>query len=218
MPRHPQTPDRLHPGRPCSSGTEHRRAPGCRREISCRTGRKSDTRLLPSLSRVTPSAASEHFLELLGCPISRSLTACCVCLELRPLPSTGITRLQRYCEPLRHPSALGLSLAGVRLIILITHWGFPCCVRFPCVHAAATTPVQRLGVVLAHLTQSCQPSPVGSPGRPAHRPFRGLLGVHSRCGLHTRAVTVCRDPLSEGFRHVVSSMPAPVASGWSARR
>src|SRR5258707_12544489 len=54
-----------------------------------------------------------------------------------------------------------------------------------------------------------------SPGRPAHRPFRGMLGVHSRCGLHTRAVTVFRDPLSEGFRHFVSSMPAPVASGWS---
>jgi hypothetical protein len=32
-------------------------------------------------------------------------------------------------------------------------WGFPCCVRFPRVRAAATTPVQRLGVVLAHLTQ-----------------------------------------------------------------
>src|SRR5215831_18834431 len=55
----------------------------------------------------------------------------------------------------------------------------------------------------------------GSPGRPAHRPFRGLLGVHSRYGLHTRAVTVIRDPLSEGFRHFVSSMPAPVASGGS---
>ena len=26
-------------------------------------------------------------------------------------------------------------------------------------------------------------------GQPAHRPFRGLLGVHSRCGLHTRAIT-----------------------------
>jgi hypothetical protein len=25
-------------------------------------------------------------------------------------------------------------------------------------------------------------------GRPAHRPFRGLLGVQSRDGLHTRAV------------------------------
>jgi hypothetical protein len=33
------------------------------------------------------------------------------------LPSTGITRLQRYCEPLRIPKAPGLSLAGVRLII-----------------------------------------------------------------------------------------------------
>src|SRR6266446_10743960 len=42
-----------------------------------------------------------------------------------------------------------------------------------------------------------------------------MLGVHSRCGLHTRAVTVFRDPLSEGFRHFVASMPAPVASGWS---
>src|SRR5580700_7548989 len=177
----------------------------------------SDSRLPPSLSRVTPSAVSEHFSELLGCPISRPRTACCVCLELRPLPSTGITRLQGYCEPLRHPSAPGLSLTGVRLIILITHWGFPCCARFPCVHAAATTPVQRLGVLVAH-TQRCQPSPEGSPGRPAHRPFRGLLGVHSRCGLHTRAVTVFRDPLSEGFRHFVTSMPAPVASGWSGRR
>ena len=67
--------------------------------------------------------------------------------------------------------------------------GFPCCVRFPCVHAAATTPAQRLGVLLRSFTQPCQPSPKGSSGRPAHRPFRGLLGVHSRYGLHTRAVT-----------------------------
>jgi hypothetical protein len=33
---------------------------------------------------------------------------------------------------------------GVRLIFLTTPWGFPCCVRFPCVHAVATTPAQRL--------------------------------------------------------------------------
>jgi hypothetical protein len=42
--------------------------------------------------------------------------------------------------------------------------------------------------------------------------------THSRCGLHTRAVTVIRDPLPEGFRHFVASMPAPVASGWSGCR
>src|SRR5215468_11800334 len=50
-----------------------------------------------------------------------------------------------------------------------------------------------MGVVLARVAQPCQPSPVPRPGRPAHRPFRGLLSVHSRCGLHTRTVTVCRD-------------------------
>ena len=66
---------------------------------------------------------------------------------------------------------------------------FPRCVRFPCVHAAATTPVQQRGVFLAHLAPPYQPSPEGSPGRSAHRPFRSLLGVHSRCSLHTRAVT-----------------------------
>src|SRR6266542_2516390 len=63
--------------------------------------------------------------------------------------------------------------------------------------------------------QPYQPSPKGLPGRPAHRPFRGLLGVHSRYGLHTRAVTVYRDTLTEGFSHFVASMTAPVASGWS---
>ena len=50
-------------------------------------------------------------------PISRSLATSCVCLELRSLPSPGVTRLHRYCEPLRRPAAPGLSLAGVQLVI-----------------------------------------------------------------------------------------------------
>ena len=70
----------------------------------------------------------------------------------------------------------------------------------------------------AHSPQPYQPSPKGLSGRPAPRPFRGLLGVHSRYGLHTRAVTVYRDTLSEGFSHFVTSMTAPVASGWSGCR
>src|SRR5215471_6251791 len=57
---------------------------------------------------------------------------------------------------------------------LITHWGFPCCVRFPCVHAAATTPVQRLGAFLAHLTQPYQPSPEGVAGSACTSTFSGL--------------------------------------------
>src|SRR5271165_6833260 len=62
------------------------------------------------------------------------------------------------------------------------------------------------------------PSPIWQSGRPVHCPFRGLLGVHSRYGLHTRAVTVYRDTLTRGFSHFVTSMTAPVASGWSGCR
>src|SRR5436305_13859891 len=93
--------------------------------LICRRERRSGSRLLPSLSRATPSAVSEHSSELIGYPISRSLTTCCVRLELRSLPSPGITRLPRYCEPLRLPRAPGLSLAGVRLVIADRTLGSP---------------------------------------------------------------------------------------------
>ena len=49
-------------------------------------------------------------------------------------------------------------------------------------------------------------------------PIQGLLGVYSRYGLHTRAVTVYRDTLIEGFSHFVTSMTAPIASGWGGCR
>ena len=65
-------------------------------------------------------------------PNLRSFTTSCVSPEPRPLPSTGITRLHQYYEPLRHPTAPGPSLTGVRLLDpSSTPWGFPCCVRFP---------------------------------------------------------------------------------------
>src|SRR5215472_201503 len=65
-----------------------------------------------SSSKSTAPAPPPVFLNIqyrhlrditLGCPISRSLTTSCVGLELRPLPSTGITRLPRYYEPPCHP-------------------------------------------------------------------------------------------------------------------
>ena len=42
-------------------------------------------------------------------------------------------------------------------------------------------------VRICSIPQPYQSSPIQYSGRPAHHPFRGLLGVHSRCGLHTRA-------------------------------
>ena len=46
-----------------------------------------------------------------------SFATFCVCLELRSLPSTRVTRFPRYYEPLRHPKAPGPSLTGVRLVL-----------------------------------------------------------------------------------------------------
>ncbi len=48
-------------------------------------------------------------------------------------------------------------------------------------------------------SQPCQHSSEWQPGQPAHRHFRGLLGVHSRCGLHTCVVTI-RDALNRRLR------------------
>src|SRR6202166_326287 len=78
-----------------------------------------------TLSRATPSAVSDHLSELIGFPISRSFPTYCVCLELRSLPSTKVTRLQRYYEPLRHPKAPSLSLTGFRLVIADHALGLP---------------------------------------------------------------------------------------------
>ncbi|MDR3566441.1 MAG: hypothetical protein P4L43_00275, partial [Syntrophobacteraceae bacterium] len=51
-------------------------------------------------------------------------------------------------------------------------------------------------------------------GRLPHWTFRGLLGVHSRYGLHTRQITFMILYV-EGFRRFVTSAPAPTATGWS---
>ena len=143
---------------------------------------------LPSLSRATPSAVSEHSSELIGCPISRSLTTYCVRLELRPLPSTGVIRLQRYCEPLRRPRAPDLSLAGVRLVIADHALGLPvlralslctCCRHYP-------------GAAAGRLASLASPSRVSLPrygGRVGLRivlfevcsAFTALRPAHSRC-------------------------------------
>ena len=144
-----------------------------------------------------------------------SFSTYCVDLELRPLPSTGITRLPRYYEPLRHPKAPGLSLAGVRLIIPDHAKGLPVLRAFSLCTCCRHYPGAADGRRLRSIAQPYQPSPVRRPGRPARFPFRGLLGVHLRCGLHTRAGHLFVTLLPEGFGHFVTSMTAPVASGWS---
>ena len=93
---------------------------------------------------------------------------------------------------------------------LATQWGFPCCARFPCVHAAATTPVQRL----AHA-----PNRISLPWKGCrvalHIVLFEVCSAFTRVAACTLALSPIRDTLIEGFNLFVTSMTAPVASSGS---
>jgi len=142
----------------------------------------------PLLSRATPSAVSEHSAEFIGCPISRSFTTYFVCLELRSLPSTGITRLQRYYEPLRHPKAPGLSLAGFRLVIADHAMGLPvlrtlslctCCRHYP--GAAAGRILRSFTPAVSAFPERVIGSACASSFSRLARRSLALRPAHSRC-------------------------------------
>src|ERR1700687_2040777 len=171
-----------------------------------------------TLSRATPSAVSEHSSELIGFPISRSFTTYCVCLELRSLPSTGVTRLPRYYEPLRHPRAPGLSLTGFRLVLADHALGLPvfrtlslctCCRHYP-------------GAAAGRTLRSTSPSRISLPRKGRRVGLRIVLfeafSAFTRVTACTLALSPIRDTLTRGFSHFVTSMTAPVASGWSVCR
>src|SRR5260370_37100205 len=74
-------------------------------------------------------------------PLSLAVVASCVRLQLRPLPSTGVTRCRQYYQPLRHPSQPGLPLASCPLIHTEITAGTSRVAHDPlCVHAIANTP------------------------------------------------------------------------------
>ena len=114
-------------------------------------------------------------------PQSPFLCPSCLHLELRPLPSTGITRLPRYYEPLRHPKAPGLSLTGVRLVIADHAKGLPVLRALPLCTCCRHYPGAATGDTLCSFPQPYQPSP--KAGRPAHDLFEA-------CSAFTR-VTAC---------------------------
>ena len=133
-------------------------------------------------------------------------------LDVRPLPSTGVTRLQRYYEPVRHPTRPGLSLAGVRVGLLSHRWGFPCCVRSPC--ADMPSPLPRRD---RQLGSGCSPvcddgglpqmSAGSAPASTFSRPARRLLTLWPACS-RGRLATLS----IEGFGSFVASATAPIAT------
>ena len=156
---------------------------------------------MPSLWHATSSATSEPSLEVLGShqsPGSRYFD-----VELRPLSSTGVTRLQRYYGPLRHPRRPGLALAGCRLMGYHHRRGFPCCLGSPSKHAVAITPTGPLGARFALLPQRRRPSP--QSGRVGSR-----ITFFEACSAftHVTACLVAKSPCDPLHRRLwASSLP-----------
>jgi hypothetical protein len=172
----------------------------------------------PLLLRATPSAVSEHLSEFIGCPISRSFTTYCVCLELRSLPSTGVTQLQRYYEPLRHPRAPGLSLASVRLILANHALGLPVFRAFSLCTCRRHYP----GAASGRIASLISSRRINLPRKGCRVGLRIVLFEDCSAFTHVAACTLALSPihdtLIEGFSHFVTSMTAPIASGWSGCR
>src|ERR1700730_4312694 len=116
------------------------------RGTPCRIEDRTDTRVLPSLSHVMQSAASEHLVEFPGYPISPP----------SPLSTSTGTRapsLRRHylassvlrALPTPHRARSDLHRPPVGLSLKTTRWGLPCCPNSRCVRAVVTTPVELLG-------------------------------------------------------------------------
>ena len=124
--------------------------------------------------------------------------------EVRPLSSTGITRLPRYYEPVRHPKRPGLSLTGVRLAARCHRRGFPVLRRPPTQTCRRHYPGGTAdGIELLPGNQRPRPSPcvswVGS-----------RISVFEACSAFTR-VTACllAEPLKRSFPSKASAISLP---------
>ena len=144
-----------------------------------------------------------------------SFVASCVRLQPRPLPSTRITRLHRYYEPLRHPIRPGRSLASCRLIRTAITAGTSRVAYGPqCLHAVANTPAGLMETCSLLRFHRLRPSP--KPGR-----VGSCISRFEACSAFTH-VTACMlawSPLAtfytRGFSSLVASTAALIATEWS---
>jgi len=83
-----------------------------------------------------------------------------------------------------------------------------------CACMPSPLPRQVRGNPFARTLPSLSAFPVRQVGRLLHQPFRGLLSVYSRYGLHARRVAYAT-LYTEGFSSFVASPAASVATGWN---
>ena len=121
-----------------------------------------------------------------------------------------------HCETLRLPTAPGLSLAGIRLIIPDHAVGSPALRTLSLCTCRRHYPGAASGRMISARNPAVSAFPERSSGPPAHRPFRGSAFTHVTAW--TLALSPIRDTHTESFSYFVTSTAAPVAFGWSVRR
>ena len=84
------------------------------------------------------------------------------------------------------PCRPGLPLTRSRLECALHRQGFPCCNHPPLPCVPPPLPRRSRSVRASPSSRPMAAFPVIQAGRPPRCPFRGLLGVHSRCGPHGR--------------------------------
>ena len=129
--------------------------------------------------------------------------------EVRPLPSTGVTRLPRYYEPVRRPTRPDRALAGLRLTPHRHRGGFPCCLFSLCGPAVASTPAGSSGLPALRTARGVQP--LWSEG---WQPSSHASRVGSRISVFEASMAftvVTADSLAEPLRRPFAS-EASVAS------
>jgi hypothetical protein len=143
----------------------------------------------------------------------QSLAASCVVLELRSLPSGGVTRFRRYYEPLRHLGCRpGRSLTGVRLRVTSPHRrGFPCCVCRP--FRCMPTPLPRRNCEVPRSFSF--PRSGGLPENRVRSASAVLVSRPARRSLHVSACIVAKSPkatlCTRDSGDFVTSIAAPIA-------
>ena len=121
--------------------------------------------------------------------------------------------LLRAYPPPRRPR---LSLAGSRWARARHRRGFPCCLCPPLARMPPPVPRRRRPVRASLASRSLPAFPMKPVGRPPHRSFRGLLGVH--CALRPAcSLSRPRRPFVIGVLQSLLLPPriAPTASGWN---
>ena len=135
-------------------------------------------------------------------------------LQLRPLPSAGVTQLHRYYGPLRHPTRPGLSLASCQLIpTAITAGASRVASGLQCVHAIAISPAGSMELVRSSLSIDgglpCE-TVTSAPAIVFSGPAQRLLTLWPARSPSRHATLYIES--SDSF---VASAAASIATGWS---